>query len=43
MSEAFPGTVPELPVSSVARAAAYYEKHLGFYCTTLAPCGRLEA
>jgi len=31
MSEQFPGAVPEMPVNSVARAAVYYEKCLGFH------------
>ena len=30
MSEPFPGAVPEMPVSDVARAAVYYERCLGF-------------
>jgi uncharacterized glyoxalase superfamily protein PhnB len=30
MSEEFPGAVPEIRVSDVARAAVYYEKCLGF-------------
>ena len=30
MSEEFPGAVPEVRVSDVARAAVYYEKCLGF-------------
>jgi len=30
MSEAFPGAVPEIPVSSVSAAIAYYEQCLGF-------------
>lgn len=31
MSEEFPGAVPELRVSDLARAAVYYEKCLGFH------------
>lgn len=30
MSEKFPGAVPEIPVRSVAAAAAYYQDSLGF-------------
>lgn len=30
MSEKFPGAIPELAVSDLARAAAYYESCLGF-------------
>ena len=30
MNEEFPGAVPEVPVSNVDEAAAYYEKCLGF-------------
>lgn len=31
MNQPFPGAVPELPVSDVARAAVYYEKCFGFH------------
>jgi len=31
MSDEFPGAVPEIPVSNVARAAVYYERCLGFH------------
>jgi uncharacterized glyoxalase superfamily protein PhnB len=31
VSEPFPSAVPQMPVSNVARAAAYYEKCLGFH------------
>ncbi len=30
MEQDFPGAVPEIPVSDVDRAAAYYKDHLGF-------------
>src|SRR4051794_22032503 len=30
MKQEFPGAVPEIPVSNVDEAAAYYEKRLGF-------------
>ena len=30
MKHAFPGAVPEIPVSDINRAAAYYESNLGF-------------
>jgi uncharacterized glyoxalase superfamily protein PhnB len=30
MNEEFPGAVPEIPVSNVAKASAYYERCLGF-------------
>jgi hypothetical protein len=30
MIQEFPGAVPEIPVSNVDMAAAYYESHLGF-------------
>lgn len=31
MIEAFPGAVPEIPVSNLTRAAVYYETCLGFH------------
>ena len=30
MTQEFPGAIPEIPVSNVELAAAYYENHLGF-------------
>ena len=30
MNHQFPGAVPEIPVSDINRAAAYYESNLGF-------------
>jgi len=30
MMNEFPGAVPEIPVSDITRAAAYYENNLGF-------------
>ncbi len=30
MKDAFPGAVPEIPVSDINKAAAYYERNLGF-------------
>lgn len=30
MKAEFPGAVPEIPVSDIATAAAYYQNHLGF-------------
>ena len=31
MKEAFPGAVPEIPVTDLARAAVYYERCFGFH------------
>ena len=31
MNEEFPGAVPEIPVTDLARAAVYYERCLGFH------------
>ena len=31
MNEEFPSAVPEIPVTNLARAAAYYERCLGFH------------
>ena len=30
MTNEFPGAVPEIPVSDISKAAAYYESNLGF-------------
>jgi catechol 2,3-dioxygenase-like lactoylglutathione lyase family enzyme len=30
VNDEFPGAVPEIPVSDVDQAAAYYKDHLGF-------------
>ena len=42
MRNAFPGAVPEIPVSDINKATAYYESSLGFNIDWALRSGTLE-